>query len=172
MPGQAAKVPELMGGEIVPIVRWLFAETNEEMKRRALLLEQIDAWWSAFVDKADEIDQHFTVGAELDLTGWIAGSLQRIDARLMWEFGPATDREGHRLVITPEFEYRLRPLVDTIMERAPELKMIGPHWVHLQTAAEGGSRLSSHTGHVRWQGDAAGLLRSRSLEHFLVVVIL
>jgi len=32
----------------------------------------------------------------------------------MWEFGPAVNKEGHRLVITPESAHHLRPLVNRI----------------------------------------------------------
>src|SRR5262249_55224530 len=44
---------------------------------------------------------------------------------LMWEYGPAVkQQEGFRLVITPESQRYLRPLVRTILERAPKL----PNW--------------------------------------------
>ncbi|MGA2496632.1 MAG: hypothetical protein ABSH20_02765 [Tepidisphaeraceae bacterium] len=47
--------------------------------------------------------------------------LQSIDPRLMWEFGPAVSGDGHRLVITPESNRQLRPLVDSVLNRAPKL---------------------------------------------------
>jgi hypothetical protein len=50
--------------------------------------------------------------------------LQRIDPRLMWEFGPGAN-QGHRLIITPEGEHHLRPLVSEIIARAPQL----PGWL-------------------------------------------
>jgi hypothetical protein len=50
--------------------------------------------------------------------------LQSIEPRLMWEFGPGT-AGGHRLVITAEGEHQLRPLVDEIIARAPQL----PGWL-------------------------------------------
>jgi hypothetical protein len=46
--------------------------------------------------------------------------LQGIHSGLMWEFGPGL-AGGHRLVITPEQDRHLRPLVDVILERAPQL---------------------------------------------------
>jgi hypothetical protein len=39
----------------------------------------------------------------------------------MWEYGPAVKGEGHRLVITPESRHDLRPLVSTILCRAPTI---------------------------------------------------
>src|SRR5262249_27229430 len=48
--------------------------------------------------------------------------LQSIHPHLMWEFGPAVNGDGHRLVITPEAAKHLRPLTETILERAPNIK--------------------------------------------------
>ncbi|MBC7820974.1 MAG: hypothetical protein IAG10_29160 [Planctomycetaceae bacterium] len=39
----------------------------------------------------------------------------------MWEYGPAVNGPGHRLVITPESARELRPLTTAIIERAPRL---------------------------------------------------
>jgi hypothetical protein len=51
--------------------------------------------------------------------------LGSIDPRIMWEYGPGTrSDDGHRLVLTPEGEHRLRPLVDVVLARAPAL----PGW--------------------------------------------
>jgi hypothetical protein len=47
--------------------------------------------------------------------------LQGIDEHLMWEFGPAVNNRGHRLVITPEVRRDLRPLVTQLLARAPNL---------------------------------------------------
>jgi hypothetical protein len=47
--------------------------------------------------------------------------LQAINPHLMWEFGPAAQGQGHRLVITPESKHPLRPLVRAILERAPKM---------------------------------------------------
>jgi hypothetical protein len=49
-------------------------------------------------------------------------NLQGIHPDLMWEFGPAVKMDGHRLVITPESHKELRPLTETILERAPKIK--------------------------------------------------
>jgi hypothetical protein len=50
--------------------------------------------------------------------------LQAIDANLMWEFGRDAENQGHYLVITPERCKHLRPLVETILDKAPAL----PGW--------------------------------------------
>jgi hypothetical protein len=107
-------------------LRWKFftpGERPEEDARRATVSAQIDAWWEAFAAKIEDLDRMFNGHGEWDLVGWMAQTLQRIDARLMWEFGPGSSG-GHRLVITPEAEHHLRPLVEEILARAPTL----PGW--------------------------------------------
>ena len=47
--------------------------------------------------------------------------LQAINEHLMWEFGPAVQGKGHRLVVTPESRRYLRPLVRQVLERTPKL---------------------------------------------------
>jgi len=107
-------------------MRWKFytsGERPEEDAQRAVIVGRIDAWWEAFAAKAEELDRMFTGSSEWDLAAWMGKTLQRIDARLMWEFGPGNSN-GHRLVITPEADHHLRPLVDEILKRAPTL----PEW--------------------------------------------
>src|SRR5262249_11133337 len=50
--------------------------------------------------------------------------LGAIHPKLMWEFGRAVRNGGHRLVVTPEAEHQLRPLVRIMLERAPAI----PGW--------------------------------------------
>ena len=107
-------------------MRWLFIEpTNRaEMARRAQKLRNIDDWWAAFVEQSPKFDAVFTGEAQWDLPEWMAQHLSPVDQRLMWEFGPAVETDGHRLVVTPEAEHQLRPLVETLLQRAPVL----PGW--------------------------------------------
>jgi hypothetical protein len=107
-------------------MRWKFftpGERRDEDARRATIVAQIDAWWDAFAAKLGEFDRLFNGQSQWDLVAWMGENLQRIDARLMWEFGPGASG-GHRLVITPEADHHLRPLVDEILTRAPTL----PGW--------------------------------------------
>ncbi len=107
-------------------MRWKFfipGERPDEDARRAMVSTQIDAWWEAFAAKAEDLDRMFNGHGEWDLVAWMEQTLQRVDARLMWEFGPGGSG-GHRLAITPEADHHLRPLVDEILARAPTL----PGW--------------------------------------------
>ena len=123
-------------------MRWKFytpGQRPEEDARRALIIGRIDAWWKAFAAKTQDLDRLFNSLSEWDLVAWMEQHLQAIDARLMWEFGPGSSG-GHRLVITPEADHQLRPLVDEILKRAPAL----PGWsffVHHQ--AESVEHMSS-----------------------------
>jgi hypothetical protein len=107
-------------------MRWKFytpGERPEEDAQHTAVIARIDAWWQAFAGQAVELDRLFSNQVEWDLVGWMEQHLQSIDPRLVWEFGPGSTG-GHRLVITPEADHHLRPLVDEILARAPVL----PGW--------------------------------------------
>lgn len=108
-------------------MRWKFftpGESPEEEHARQAVVARIEAWWDAFRAKAEDLERFFDNQLDWDLPGWMQQHLQSIDSRLMWEFGPGASG-GHRLVITPEGEHHLRPLVDQIIARAPKL----PGWL-------------------------------------------
>jgi hypothetical protein len=68
----------------------------------------------------EHLESFFDNHAEWDLAGWMQQHLQGIDSRLMWEYGPGANR-GHRLIITPEGEHHLRPLVQP--GKRPDLRL-------------------------------------------------
>jgi hypothetical protein len=104
-------------------MRWLFADpaNPQEMSRRNQVFGAIDAWWRAFQGKTSDLSALFRRKSEWDLVRWMHDFLGAVDPRLMWEFGPAKSQEGHRLVITPESERWLRPVVRSLLERAPKV---------------------------------------------------
>ena len=104
-------------------MRWRFIDKNNqaEIAEREILVRKIETWWREFERRAADISAVFKEHGDLDLPTWMNEHLQSIDANLMWEFGPAIRGAGHRLVITPESDYHLRPLVQSILERAPQL---------------------------------------------------
>lgn len=83
--------------------------------------EQIKAWWTEFTARAEDLQDLFLDRQDWDLPAWMHEHLQGISEHLMWEFGPAVRGEGHRLVITPESQRCLRPLVKRILDCAPRL---------------------------------------------------
>ncbi|MCA8911067.1 MAG: hypothetical protein KDB82_05150 [Planctomycetes bacterium] len=107
-------------------MRWLYPDPNdkEENAARSAVVSRIERWWQAFAERADEIRDSFHDDSEFDIPGFMRASIEQIDQRLGWEFGPALNGDGDRLVITPEHNLALRPLADAIIARAPEL----PGW--------------------------------------------
>jgi hypothetical protein len=108
-------------------MRWLYripTTPDEECSCRATL-EAIDRWWAEFVCRADSIDRYFQrADADFDLVVFMRDGLNRTFPELGWEFGAAVNKAGHRLVIAPESERTLRPMVRTLLARAPNL----PRW--------------------------------------------
>jgi hypothetical protein len=97
-------------------MRWKFAGDTA----RADKLRLIDDWWLAFQSKTAQLDALFRNREKWDLPQWMYDHLGAIDENLCWEFGAGVNG-GHRLVITPESRRELRPLVETILARAPKL---------------------------------------------------
>src|SRR5262245_28932442 len=102
-------------------MRWRFIDpkNQRETAERNGVAAKIDAWWREFQGRTGEIVDLFTRKVHWDLPEWMNEHLGGIDSRLMWEYGPAVNGSGHRLVITPESAHHLRPLVRAILERAP-----------------------------------------------------
>jgi hypothetical protein len=110
--------------EVEMKTRWkYYNESNKaEMRSRDATIKKIDKWWKQFKAKKDDLAAMSSGKSKRDLLRWVSKNLKKIDLRLFWEFGPAVKEKGRRLVITPESDRHLRPLVDLILERAPRLK--------------------------------------------------
>ncbi len=108
-------------------MRWLFADPNnpDEAAHVKQTIAAIDHWWQEFQDKQEKIENAYKPRSRYDLPKLMEATLQAIHPGLMWEYGVAVKiKDGHRLVITPESQRYLRPMVRTILERAPKL----PNW--------------------------------------------
>lgn len=105
-------------------MRWLYHNKTRpnEVTAHDHMLRKIDAWWDEFERNAERLEDLFRQVSDWDLPDWMNRHLQGIRSELMWEFGPAINVRGHRLVITPEVNSELRPLTDAIIARAPKLK--------------------------------------------------
>ncbi|MCI0360514.1 MAG: hypothetical protein L0211_18710 [Planctomycetaceae bacterium] len=104
-------------------MRWLFADpaNSLEMAHRNQVFGAIDAWWRAFQGKTTDLSALFHRKSDWDLVRWMHDYLGAVDPRLMWEYGPARSQDGHRLVITPESHRWLRPVLRSLLERAPKI---------------------------------------------------
>ncbi len=105
-------------------MRWIFPDARDaqESHDRQIKVGQIDAWWTEFAKRTDDLDSLFSRKSKWDLPAWMQRHLGAVSESLMWEFGPSD--VGHRLAITPEHKKHLRPLVHEILRRAPKL----PRW--------------------------------------------
>lgn len=99
-------------------MRWRFADpTNEaEMLYRRQANAQIDSFWSSFEQNLSLPD----FWTEEKFIAWVRPELSKISEHLMWEVS-FEKSDVRRFVITPESEYCLHPMLETMLERAPQL---------------------------------------------------
>ncbi len=84
---------------------------------------EVRKWWTSFQENQEDLHLYFSecLQNEFDLVSWMRNTLQSIDARIMWEFGPGLKKK-HRLVITSGSRKELRSLIKYILREAPELE--------------------------------------------------
>ena len=96
--------------------------SKDENAAYSALLHRIGLWWDSFSKKSNEIKGLFKREANFDLPQWMEDELGAVADNLFWEYGPAVNSAGHRLVITPEANHSLRPLVSLIIDEAPAIE--------------------------------------------------
>ena len=105
-------------------MRWKFSDhdNHAENAARDVILQRIDNWWRVFIKYEADIAAVFTGRKSLafDIPGFMRQNLDPINPNLMWEFGRGI-HTPHRLVITPEVNHHLRPMVDVLLQRAPKM---------------------------------------------------
>jgi hypothetical protein len=104
-------------------LRHRFADPKDarEARARKPVVTAIDRFWKAFAKKSKDLDALFSGRIHWDLPKWMDAHLGAVDRRLMWEYGPAIGKKGHRLVVSSESKLELQPLVDLVLARAPRL---------------------------------------------------
>lgn len=122
-------------------MRWLFADPHhpEEAACIQQKLAAIDAWWQQFQEHAHRFEAYFEGRDDWDVDAFLEEWLLPIDRRLVWELMPHASEpqetaDGakqpggvHRLILTTEGARTLRPLLRTVVQRAPSL----PNWQFL-----------------------------------------
>lgn len=101
-------------------MRWRFLDDGIDLVERDRKILDMDRWWLAFGQKVPELNAMFAGDESFDLESWME-ALSAVHPDLMWEYGPAVDRLGHRLVVTPEHRYELTEFVRTLVDRAPQI---------------------------------------------------
>src|SRR5215211_7457155 len=104
--------------------RFINPRDAESVRRRQATLERIEAWWAAFSERARGIEPMVQRGEQAALHAWMRQHLLPFHPALQWEFGIDPEDGNHLLVITPGRQLRLRPMVDSLLRRAPAL----PGW--------------------------------------------
>src|SRR5262245_35373609 len=104
-------------------MRWLFADPTsaDEAAHVSETIEKIDGWWTAFEAKQSKLEGVLSGKSRWKVLQYMQDHLQAIDAPHMVKVGPAANPAGHRLVLTPEANRWLRPMLRTLLERAPKL---------------------------------------------------
>jgi hypothetical protein len=107
-------------------MRWYFADpaNPRETAEKQRTLAAIDRWWQAFQARSTDLSRLFSRQTEFDIVSWMNDFLGAVHPHLCWEYGPGTRQQGHRLVITPESKRWLRPMLGTLLQRAPKI----PGW--------------------------------------------
>ena len=101
---------------------WKFLDISKEPNARlqAEMLERIDQWWAEFASKKTDIEKFLRSELDWNIDEWMTEALQSVDDEIMWEFGAEISGD-FQLIITPESERHLRPLVESLVERAPNI---------------------------------------------------
>ena len=103
-------------------MRWKFIRSSDQaaIQQREAMLQKIAAWWDAFAHSLHDVEAHLHTADWSQLHAWTADHLHAVEPRLSFEFGTDPE-EGYYLVITPESAWNLRPMVQTLLQRAPRL---------------------------------------------------
>ncbi len=142
-------------------MRWIYFDASDpnESAPHASIMRSIDDWWHQFACKAKDLDDLFSRRSEWDLPAWMELHLHAISPELMWEYGQAVRGDGHRLVITPEPAKHLRPMVQTLLERAPSL----PEWEFYSYRLPEDLDMAHQMVTVRAGGDLSGTLAAAKI---------
>ena len=110
--------------EVFESIRWKFDQANgiDKTTVRTQLIEEVKAFWDAFIEHQEGILSSFTAEPTLDVVSFMGFYLQSINPQISWEFGPGIKGKDLRLVMTPEENVSLRPFVDYIISVAPEME--------------------------------------------------
>jgi hypothetical protein len=112
-------------------MRWLYPDMGNPDSAEALARDGVRAsirrWWSTFARDRNQVAACFTRegNRHFDLPRWMTQNLKAIHPEIFWEYGPALQQSGaHRLVLSPEVNHELEPLVREVLAQAPSL----PGW--------------------------------------------
>ncbi len=132
-------------------MRWHLAEfgTEEEKLLKENTIGKIDAFLEKLTADADKLANWFSARQSDRLQTWFEENLHSINKKLMWEMGKdvfGNQAEDLVVTITPEDNTELRPLVETMLQRAKPL----PHWRFTQYRTPNTSVVSHSLARHNW----------------------
>jgi hypothetical protein len=103
-------------------MRWLFIDpSNEtEIMYKKRTIHDIDQFWNEFAKNADRLSREWAAKNREAAIDWFCANIKRVHEELSWECAKVENSELC-LVITPESDHHLRPIVNTMLERAPQI---------------------------------------------------
>jgi len=114
----------------------------------------IATWWEAFAGAEAQIDQLFSgKDRSFDVVAFMRTHLGAVSPSIAWEFGPPVAGKSHRLVLTPEADKSLRPLVQAILKAAPPASRFEFYPYRLPEGMEQAERTMK--GRCGWESIAA-----------------
>ena len=105
-------------------LRWKYAESfgAEDSALRDHWEDQMNNWWIAFYQHHEKLVKELKSGEADFLSQFMEEHLQSKVADVAWEFGFDTITKKYQLILTPEDDLDLRPLIDILIARAPRLE--------------------------------------------------
>jgi hypothetical protein len=106
--------------------RWRFADESNprELALKQETIARIDTFWNLFGQRCESWRTDFGNSGSKSMVHFLQPAIATIEDGIMWECGPGDD-SNFALDLTAETNYFLRPIIQTVLERAPQI----PGWV-------------------------------------------
>jgi len=105
-------------------LRWKYADEYgvEDNALRNTWEDQMNNWWIIFYQHHEVLAGEIRIGKKELLARFMSTHLQSSVIDIAWEFGYDNLTGAYELVLTPEDDLKLRPLVEALIDRAPRLE--------------------------------------------------
>jgi len=105
-------------------LRWKYAEEfgEEDDALRDHWENQMNNWWIAFFQNHETLTDALKEGNSKFLSEFMQKNLQSTVIDIAWEFSFDNNQKKNQLILTPEDDLHLRPVVENLISRAPKLE--------------------------------------------------
>lgn len=110
--------------DVMEQLRWKYAEEfgADDTALRDYWEDQMNNWWIAFYQHHAQLEAELKTGDDAFLSKFMAEHLQSKVVDIAWEFGFDKGTKKYQLVLTPEDDLELRPMIESLIARAPRLE--------------------------------------------------